>query len=876
MDKDKLKQMLKSKMGIKLSIGAALFLVSLFMIVILYIVIIDPIFANFTIFSGIGKEDLNEGKYANVDLTEELNPKLFDTSCYDSASSNWFTSGWNELRDKLTPGINSNCELIELIKYKIIQSQKKYKNYGLELSPGLVTSTIVNVFGNQSVKSDDVDSSEPINMLTSIVESKILNEEDIDSILDAMIFRNKFWYYVCNSTSCSIYDDSTGEETSAAGKQCEKKLYYDAYFSQEKFEIFLRYGKEVADSYQAAYSHNEFVKYTCDSCYVDFGGSKSDLVNLDLTKYLVKANPKTDSDDNIAVNISQSEYDTLSSEINDINGYIGSALKETYNSQTNKNYNYKNGFIYNKFPLYKSAEYSRAELYIPKDIEVDVETTVKYAEDVNEIFDLTTITSGSKNHQNISVKFIKGDNECPSSACSCSNGGITPTPGIPVNTGETANLPVCKYLPTGENEEATTMIRLRSCIGVDTDLEKAMPGGYTLDEETGYYVANNPITLKRYIIGVAMAEIGPGAPAEAFKMQMLASQTYLFHSLEGGGIKTNSNGELLVKVCSQQFQAYYDKKVVESYDNNKYGKRDSYDDAYNSIKNQLVIDSRTSSTIFAEFGSEWSKGRTAQANSGMLYTEMLTSNEVLNYSKKPKNIKHWLYGVLKTCDLSEGANYVGTFVPDSGTTSIFQPNSTYKNKSQTVGIFGYITYYQPNPDERRVSYDPRWETSNIVSVKQDCGNGLNINWRVHKLAKTAFSKAAEGICKITTTGIDGIIISPSDISFDGAFYPRKVSDALDSTNLSMHSFGIAIDINSEYNSTVNGKTYKSIYARNLTTYENFVNAIGSESDPRNINYILWTKVFRDLGFKWGGNWGRFGDDNVYDGMHFEIDWRQTK
>lgn len=868
MNKNSLGNKLKGNMKLKLIIGGSLFLVFIFLVSILYTVIITPIFEGYTIFFGISKEDLTTEKYADKDL-QELNSKLFDTSCY-SLSENWFTAHWSELKDKLTPGINSNCELIELVKLKVIQSQKKYSNYGLKLSPGLVVSTIVNTFGSQFIGEDTVDASEPINMLTAIVESNILTEEDIDDIIDGMIFRSKFWYYICDSTTCTVYDDS-GEETQGTGKQCKKKLYYDAYFSQEKFEIFLRYGKEVADSYQAAYNHNEAIKYTCDGCYEEFGGDTSDLVTFDLNKYLVKANPKTSTNDNISIKISQNEYDVFSEETNSINDYLTSNLKEEYNIDTGKSYNYKDGFIYNKFPGFKATGYVQSEIYTPKDIEIDVELIIDYADTINTLFALDNIKFGSQNHQNINLKVIPGINECPASeSCNCSNGNLSPTPGIPIMTGEYANSAVCSYLPI--NSE--TMIRLRSVIGSPYDYNRTFPGGATLDEETGLYYANNPITLKRYIIGVAIAENG-SAPIEALKIQMLAAQTYLFNALERGGIQTNSNGELVVKDWSEQFQVYHEYKTIKYYDNNSGDRRQDYEEAYEAIKNQLVINSQTGKTIFAEFGKEWQKARNAQANSGMLYTDMLTSSEVLNYYKENPNKKNWLYGVLKTCDPISGTQ-AGTFVPDEGTTTIYSTNATYKNKSQTLGIFGYITYYQPDPNKREVKADPRWEMSNIVKVKKDCGNGLNIYWRVHKLAKTAFEKAAEGICQITTTGIDGITISPSDISFDGAFYPRKVTKNLDSTNLSTHSLGIAIDLNSEYNAVVDGKSYGYVYSREISNYEAFVAAIGTESDPRNINYILWTKVFRELGFKWGGNYGRFGNDGVYDGMHFEIDWRQTK
>ena len=56
------------------------------------------------------------------------------------------------------------------------------------------------------------------------------------------------------------------------------------------------------------------------------------------------------------------------------------------------------------------------------------------------------------------------------------------------------------------------------------------------------------------------------------------------------------------------------------------------------------------------------------------------------------------------------------------------------------------------------------------------------------------------------------------------------------------------------------------------TYNNFIKALGNENDTRNINYVLWVKIFKPLGFTWGRNWSA----SSYDGMHFEIDWKNAK
>ena len=47
----------------------------------------------------------------------------------------------------------------------------------------------------------------------------------------------------------------------------------------------------------------------------------------------------------------------------------------------------------------------------------------------------------------------------------------------------------------------------------------------------------------------------------------------------------------------------------------------------------------------------------------------------------------------------------------------------------------------------------------------------------------------------------------------------------------------------------------------------FINAIGSENDIRNVNYIIWKYAFEPSGFIWGGNWS----SRSFDPMHYEVE-----
>lgn len=221
--------------------------------------------------------------------------------------------------------------------------------------------------------------------------------------------------------------------------------------------------------------------------------------------------------------------------------------------------------------------------------------------------------------------------------------------------------------------------------------------------------------------------------------------------------------------------------------------------------------------------------------------------------------------VVEDSDTSSGT--AGKFVPDEGTLTVV---ACAPYKAPDKGIFKGFYYSDSEPDstENRWSMSMCGTSSYFATAQTTCSDGRTYKWEVNKLAKTTFEKAQQGLCKITTTGIDGIIYDPSEITSNGTVVSRFVGGTKVPT---LHSYGIAIDFNAGKSYVVNGTKYQGVYDRDLKVYNNFVSALGSEYDSRNVNFILYKKIFQPLGFNWGGNWG----DN-YDGMHFEIDYKQTE
>ncbi len=235
------------------------------------------------------------------------------------------------------------------------------------------------------------------------------------------------------------------------------------------------------------------------------------------------------------------------------------------------------------------------------------------------------------------------------------------------------------------------------------------------------------------------------------------------------------------------------------------------------------------------------------------------------------DIIYWMlsYGVNRvTIEDSEPIGD-GVFHPDEGQAGSCNKHDEYDTCSPKRGVFGSFAYHdnEPNSTSNRWSLkaDPNWNRNNLVSIPMTCSNGWKLDLQMHKLAKSTWEKVQQALCKITTTGIDGIVYTPDQIKLSGMKASSVQRFTSNTKYVSNHSYGTAIDVNPSVTYTIDGKKYTP-YNRNKNEYDEFVKALGREDDPRNVNYILWKKIFEPLGFKWGGNW----KGSSYDGMHFEL------
>lgn len=91
-----------------------------------------------------------------------------------------------------------------------------------------------------------------------------------------------------------------------------------------------------------------------------------------------------------------------------------------------------------------------------------------------------------------------------------------------------------------------------------------------------------------------------------------------------------------------------------------------------------------------------------------------------------------------------------------------------------------------------------------------------------------------------------------------------------SSEHSYHAKALAVDLNNLFTFTKNGKTYHPYMGQGETTWNNYKKFIcevcnGKENCEYNINYIIYEKYFKPIGWCWGGYFSK----KYFDPMHFE-------
>lgn len=134
-----------------------------------------------------------------------------------------------------------------------------------------------------------------------------------------------------------------------------------------------------------------------------------------------------------------------------------------------------------------------------------------------------------------------------------------------------------------------------------------------------------------------------------------------------------------------------------------------------------------------------------------------------------------------------------------------------------------------------VDIDDTWEADNLVMLRNVCGTGLSI--QLHRLVAPEFELALQ----------EAIKTAPQyKIRMLGGFCPRHQMHN-PKNPLSLHSWGIAFDVNWDKNLVVSAKATIKEKSAGCDLPKEFVDA------------------FRKRGWDWGGDW-----KSVKDYMHFQF------
>ncbi len=327
-------------------------------------------------------------------------------------------SSWLQFWDKLSLGFtggkfNDDCQLLRFVRGTIQARENYYKDYNLKLDKGLIVSTILSsyeyqkndIYSSTSAQSDRiVDSVYHYEVLKDIAKEGIIKSQDVDKLIKSTILEEIYPYYVYDGSSCIL----------------QSKVNYK--FSLDKWKIYMRYGGVGANSYLGindnGFSTAGYLAIRSDvildaeiESYLQnkvFEIVPDSLLNLTGSGYVYDnalnnawnqsaeecRNEKFFKDRNMTAvkdlkPYLQSIQDVMSAEAETFTPltvtyrkpFIGPLV--LYNDSATINFDYRAGYIYNKFPIFKNTEYDI--MLTPKEIEQTIQEIISRKTDINSV-----------------------------------------------------------------------------------------------------------------------------------------------------------------------------------------------------------------------------------------------------------------------------------------------------------------------------------------------------------------------------------------------------------------------------------------------------------------------------------------------------------
>lgn len=801
-------------------------------------------------------------------------------------------SGWYEFWDGLEATFNGGkfsdeCQLLRYVRGNIEDYETKYN---VKLDKGLIIGTIFYGYDQQAPyssyedPSDEnfVSGSENYQVLLDIIKNGLIDREDVDRIIQNTIFEEVYPRFIW-----TITENDDGEKIG----HCTMNTVINYRYSLDKWKMFIRWndeidGKDSANSPEAR-TNTEFSvpgyvgveKFLGTVKVLDRANpelSNSELLSMYGSGWVYDSNMNnawnsTDEECNGTIStdtlISNYDLDSVAGDVNTAQGFfkdrqmtgivdtsvyfqkveeVNSTNKDIFKSETrnyvksNKSvsstyieFEYKHGYAYINFPGFKSAiddpetDFKYDDALTPKHVETLIEEIVDRKAQLNEV-----------------LMFDDEDSEDYGT-----NGLIGVGSGV-------IGANCTEYLTAALGD---IQVKLTDCFGE--------------------YIATT--NYKDYIIGVTRAEVGYTNNDNYALTQMVAAISYSLNRRNNytNGTTINMRSGTCDQVWCDPFSKCYGKATGKTgsgttlhsyyptqvsgttlYKNELTSEQYArYSALYDKASDYLVIGNSSNKIYATGYVSTVQNRWESKANSGNDFTKIIA--------------EEYPDATMVNCNgVADEDVYGGTINNNYDTSSQTYVNtsSAYPKSTPNKGKF-YGFPYNDGPAGRDINIDPKWISANIITISSNCSaGGWNKSYRVNVAAKANFEQAFASICKLLTTGINGVKLNVSDLQRGGTFVQRLTSQG----SPSLHGYGLAQDWNYSTKYTVNGKTYDP-YNRDINEYYAFINALGKEDDPRNINYMLWKYAYQPAGFKWGGDWGRNGSSGTYDGMHFEINWRAS-
>ncbi len=849
---------LKAKlMTIKASlmlIGIIAHIFGIVLLIVLFLIIFDVLMNSISSFFGI-VEDTNDENALTINdkylYDEDGNPyskdELVEMLKKDNECSITIFSTISDFFSTINGkfGTGNFCAYSRYVSKSIDKLEEE--NPGLKMDRSLLLSGMFYGYASQpnnleyinpSSIPDSVEAVDHYKSLIDMLQDGLLTKADVDEMINAAVADHTHNYY-----QWKIVDeyDRNGNIVRSTG-YCEEHETSDVKYSLLRWQMFMRYGKDVVDTYDFLMKRKKSYLESSEEC----NGTISDSV---LMQKLAQSGGVAVLDDSVGkAKEFLSEYGIpqnleLFEQKATTEGYTKDVLQPYSYKDKSANFDYRTGYVYKEFPYFEQAynsgqttlEYDDA--ITPKIIETLITQVVEKKTYMNEILNLEDQDNPAYFQQLGQIwSSVKG------AYCS-------------------------EYVPLPFNE---IQVVVEDCDG----------------RELG------TTNFKDYIMGVAYGEVSNSGD-DYVKSEMVAAISYALARRNNYSKLSASQNKIVMKSgnCDQVYcsMALGCSSIKSNLDCGGF-KCTSYHPGLNYtfyhgaagdalIQKYSQLYDEASQFLLVKDGSVFSAGyvSTVQnkwkelSDSGMSFTQIMQQTYGPDGAELVRCENLDEEGNL-TSDVNETTNNSDAEVYGQGSYNNENvtikkvgntTNDIYNKKAPDLGKF-YGYSYNDEPAGRNITINPKWVNANIVNVDSDWGN----SYRVNVQAKNNYEMAFKNISNILTNGVvlsDGSVCKYKldDLQGGNTFEQRKTTSGY----FSDESYGITQSWNYNKSYTINGKIYMP-YSKNstITDYNDFVNALGKEEDCRNVNYILYKYAYSPAGF----SWSRY--EEIYDGSTFTINY----